>query len=350
MYADREEDHITEQDQSLANNLTTEEDSNDLLKGAKFDSYNLLEKVDEILNEPIQKSIRDFGMLTKAHLRFNAGIKATIGSTSTAIVGAAGAGFSDFHSTINANKALFISFYPELQKSLSNALEYYNALRAKGRDFLGQSSQKYCYDKVTKGCISYGFLKDPNQVAIGIALELASCGADDLKLDYSSDIPKITYTLPATNGRSKHEVYFLNKDVTTITSDDISQVFPNKVDVYYQRAAMSIPENYHTNNYFLSVLFNKISLGGNFVTDDIAMINSPQTVKDYRLISYDNCSEYFPEEFAELPGALKLRYEHISERKLFSALLPKGQDRSYTPRDFYGWYMYLRQKVKDVGS
>ena len=85
---------------------------------------------------PIASSVRSAGLLSQVQVDYNCAIRALIGSRGVALYGAAGAGFSDYHTTIDAPVAFFASKYQNVDISAclsrverfleNNMLQYYS--------------------------------------------------------------------------------------------------------------------------------------------------------------------------------------------------------------------------------
>ena len=236
------------------------------------------------------ESLLRYGIMTPQILTYNTSIRSILYAPesqvkpSTAVYAAAGAGFSDYHSTINAPRALFVSDYSSdsLREDISKAIALINGDESKGN--LSRLVETYVDAKKLDGFAGY-YRLDRGQLSHAIAYELGACGASNLVLDDRGGVPVLRYSILRDSAEQSHnfEISFLARNFSEMSADDIEDHVGGVVDVYYHRAAMSIPLYYSAlSNGSLREIYQRMPIGGYFVTDDIGLDSDIKVAVDCR--------------------------------------------------------------------
>lgn len=281
---------------------------------------------------PIVESVRSAGLLSRAQLEFNSTVRAVVGSRSVALYGAAGAGFSDFHTTINAPTAFFVSHYDQIDLvgCLSKAQEFMRTNKLDEGSYR-PSVERYRFDKLGGGFASYICLEGGYLLSVAIATELSACGVSEFEIVSTRLGPAIEYGILGVD----YHVCFIQGDLLTVSVDELAAQAGIPIDSYYHRAAMEIPGTYQGEGMcFMKDVFQQMPEGGVFVTDDICASPTLGWLADYSSsfpMSFENtdgflCEEVLPEDLlrrmfrsgvTSLPTAygslLRIRRKYYSE-------------------------------------
>lgn len=277
---------------------------------------------------PIVESVRSVGMLRREILDVNVAARNAIGERSVALYGAAGAGFSDYHTTINAPTAFFLSRYervnlPECLESVAQLLR-----DSSFEDLIkDRPSMQYKVSKFVAGYSTYGALEGQYRLANAMAMELLACGVRDISVSCVGDTPRIEYSLAGKD----FSIFFLQQDLLTFDYAALRDKVIT-IDAYYHRAAMDIPSYYQgqVGELFRS-LFEGMPVGGAFVTDDICAAPDIAWVHD--------CYEDFPLSFDGISGELQLKLLPIP------VLRRLREVRSSNCTGLYGSDLKVRTKI-----
>lgn len=243
---------------------------------------------------PIVENVRSAGLLSRAQVEFNSAVRAAVGSRSVALYGAAGAGFSDFHTTINSPKAFFVSHYDQidLMACLSLAQEFIHTDKLAEASYR-PSVDRYRFHKLGSGFASYGCLEGEYSLSVAIATELSACGVSEFEIVSTRLGPAIEYAILGVD----YHVCFIQGDLLTVPVDELASQAGMAIDTYYHRAAMEIPSTYQGDGmYFMRDVFAQMPTGGVFVTDDISASPTFRWLAD--------CSDSFPMSFENTEGVL----------------------------------------------
>ncbi|MCB0320701.1 MAG: hypothetical protein KDD60_07215, partial [Bdellovibrionales bacterium] len=157
------------------------------------DACNRLDQDSSRLREgPLLTQISQARILGPKFVTYNSRVQAILCEPQTAIVGAAGVGLSDYHSTVNAPKALFVSYYQEIEQVLESCVKL---LRNSNPAVDSEGRQRYKQEKFTNGFSAYGHLQFEDQLTANLALELMAVGADDVELA-NGCLPGLRYSTP----------------------------------------------------------------------------------------------------------------------------------------------------------
>jgi hypothetical protein len=277
---------------------------------------------------PIVESVRAAGMLCGPILDVNVAARRLLGEPSVALYGAAGAGFSDYHTTINAPLAFFLSDYeginlPQCLESTARLLRN-SSIEEITKEWPAMS---YKFSKFAAGFSNYGAIEFQPCLARAMAIELLACGVREIQVSCQGDTPLIQYSLAGKD----FSIFFLQEDLLSFNCERLSAQ-GLAVDVYYHRAAMEIPSTYSCEGRELfRSLFQQMPTGGAFVTDDIAASSHPPMAWD--------CSDQFPSSFDGVSGRLQEHELPISVRRRLI------EQRSYNDSTLYGSYLRVRKKV-----
>lgn len=277
---------------------------------------------------PIITSVRDAGLLSNLQLIYNAAIRELIGPRAAVLYGAAGAGFSDFHTSIDAPIAFFASDYQDVDvgECLQRAQYFLQASDLAQGEYL-PSVSRYRFNKLGSGFASYNLINGEYFLAIAIATELKACGVEQFIIENSSIGHSISYEL---YGRD-YRIYFVEGDVLAAPVGTLVQEIGMPLDTYYHRAAMEIPSRYEGDaRPFFATLFQQMPVGGVFVTDDIAASPEWHWMSDY--------SDSFPLHFEGIQGELR-------EETLADAILARMARAGYVSyAQAYGSLLRVRRK------
>lgn len=245
---------------------------------------------------PIASSVRSAALLSQAQVDYNCAVRNLIGSRGVALYGAAGAGFSDYHTTIDAPVAFFVSHYESI--NLNTCLA--RVARLIDSDELSDEQyrhgvDRYKNDKFINGFSTYTSIDREYSLSIAMATELMACGVSSVVISETSLGTSLTYNL----GGREYEVYFLQGDVRDVSVRQLTEQVGAPIDVYYHRAAMDVPSQYlGSAKPLLRELFEQMPFGGVFVTDDISVCPQLHSIADY--------TDYFPMSFDGVEGVLQL--------------------------------------------
>jgi hypothetical protein len=144
---------------------------------------------------------------------------------------------------------------------------------------------EYKVSKFVSGFSSYGALETQPRLAKSMAIELLACGVKEIAVSRAGDTPLIEYSLAGKD----FSIFFLQQDLREFDYTALHEKGIT-IDVYYHRAAMDIPAHYTgwVGELFRS-LFERMPIGGAFVTDDICADPSISWIHD--------CYDDFPLSF-----------------------------------------------------
>ena len=280
---------------------------------------------------PIASSVRSAALLSQAQVEYNCAIRNLIGSRGVALYGAAGAGFSDYHTTIDAPVAFFVSDYESID--LNACLERVARFIDNGeltdeqyRHVVGH----YKNNKFINGFSSYTSIDSEYSLSLAMAIELTACGVSSVVISETSLGKAIAHNL----GGREYEVYFVQGDVRDVSLPQLTEQIGAQIDVYYHRAAMNVPSQYLGSvKPLLRELFEQMPFGGVFVTDDISVCPQFHSIADY--------TDFFPMSFDGVEGSLQLEYPPKE------VLLRMYRAGAHSLAGAYGSIVRTRRKIGD---
>ena len=277
---------------------------------------------------PIVENVRSAGLLSRAQVEFNSAVRAAVGRRNVTLYGAAGAGFSDFHTTINSPQAFFVSHYDQIDlvTCLFKAQEFMRTDKLAEASYR-PSVDRYKFDKLGSGFASYGCLEGEYSLSVAIATELSACGVSEFEIVSTRLGPAIEYAILGID----YHVCFIQGDVLSVSIDELASQAGMAIDTYYHRAAMEIPSTYQGEGmYFMRDVFAQMPTGGVFVTDDISASPTFRWLAD--------CSDSFPMSFENTDGIL---CEEALPRDLLRQMYRSGVTSLPTA---YGSLLRIRRK------
>lgn len=212
------------------------------------------------------------GLLQEAYVRHDMTVKEAINPDNEdkiTVYGGAAADVANFLLSTNSTKGYFVDFYGRL---LPTDLE-------RLKDYKDRAEQRYSEDKFRLGW-SYGLTRwfdgfleiDKEKLLAVLALELEAMGVDldSVEAYYDEErLPTIRFRWAYQNTPEEtYTITFVNADITQPDqSEALMRVLARGIDVYYQRAGISIPESYSPES-FIGTIYKHMNPGGFFVTDD----------------------------------------------------------------------------------
>jgi hypothetical protein len=275
---------------------------------------------DEVVpwSEPVERPLPT-ELFKEKFLNYNAAVKRLINPHDkplTAIYGAGGVGIADFLTSLNSQNGYFINLsYHGMNK---NDIEYFFQNRSAGlsNDWTAWE-RDYRLDKFEMGYTERSFLACRDHMLHALAVELESMGIALSQVRVSETMingqicPVISFPWSYDGkNRKNYSITFVRADI--LKPEQYQHILDAKIDIYYQRAAMSVPTRYKTSPRFIHSLSEGLNPGGFFVTDDYG-VNDVGLFADY--------SEFFPHEYP---------------------LIPIDNVPDSSPSHNYGWHLRVR--------
>jgi hypothetical protein len=237
----------------------------------------------------------------------------------TAIYGASGADITNFLLSTNATSGYFIDRLDLAYNALQTEIAKLNA----GEEITMVSLYRSKYDN---GFAIVGAVNSTNYHKI-IVQELKALGVTNVILSQTaSGYAKITFNwiYPGTTTAKQYEITFFTGLAIDLTDpaaypQELNAVLNQGIDIYYQRAALDIPNRYA---YFMPRIGSSLRVGGYAVSDDYSRFSPFITTN--------------PEPYLESNGSI------FAPGINLPLLIQKPRNTN----DHYGWDVTIRQKLQ----
>ena len=250
---------------------------------------------DETDGEVLACDVRpvEAGLLHKAYVRYAMAVKEEVNPNDKplkAVYGGAGCDVSNFLLATNARESIFVSAYGRLGSSELIKLMDKNYMENGYKRDIAPGYAKYKYNAGYAGVDSLkghvdkynvdnyaGLVEDltPQMTVGALAFEIQAIGAKVVKVDLDGGHPRITLKW-SYMGKEEKEYTITFVDANIKDTKKYPDILKNKVesgelDIYYQRAGMTIPYEYkRRNNNFVKYIYENMPEGSHFLTDDVS--------------------------------------------------------------------------------
>ncbi len=288
------------------------------------------------------------GLLHKAYIEHDMAVKKIINPGNkplTAVYGAAGADISNFLLSTNATEAYFISDYHKLGLTRLKKKDLMKCFDSEDPDeYIDKNLFKSLYEKkLADGSVSRLALGTKQNVIAAIAFELKAMGVDlkKVEVDTYRGHPRLKFKWRYKSVEEReYSVTLVGADVTRPAG--YKQVLEGKkIDIYYQRAANALAEEYGKGRgSYMGFINGYLKQGGYFVTDDHFIDSTWE-------IDVDRSSFFpLPLKAIEVPGIAKFRENilEVREKYFIPSSMRRTQDNERKALNHYGWYVRIRQK------
>ncbi|MBI4355731.1 MAG: HEAT repeat domain-containing protein [Candidatus Omnitrophica bacterium] len=297
-------------------------------------------QIAELLDLDVPPVVND--LLDVAYVGHDMAVKAVVNPDNkplVAVYGAAGTDISNFLLSTNATEAYFldIAYDDTLPDKLQKSLQQWDTIQLRDR---------YVKHKQSVGHGTFPRFVFWNMDG-AIIQELKAMGVDRQTIALNT-LPgnyaqlRFTWTYPGTTRKKQYTVTFIPThldilDLPNETPQQLKTVLRQGIDLYYQRAALSLPESY---DHFMPQIGAALKIGGYCLTDD----HFPR--------DYDGSVD--PRHHLETGGATFAEVSTPLQAELWEPVIEALRDRQVGPkgnwsRD-YGWHVQIRKKIDATAS
>lgn len=300
--------------------------------------------VDPNPNKDLDLRAAEAGLLHPTFIDHATAVKDAVNPTNEEGLGVyigSGAGISEFFLSLNASKALFVDpRYANISLS-----EFKEGFSAAGSAIEEEGVIDYMNRKYFVGYGSLASSNSKRKLVASLRAEIMAIGVDVTHVTFEEKQGLVVLHFPWTyKGQPErmYQIVFFPDLFQKVTPRVLSLAGANRFQWFYQRAGMSLPDDYigqAAENGYLEKAEGLMSKDGFFITDDISA-----DVKG----NYIDRAAHFPLKDRVMQIPLELGNE-LEDRVLAHRLHYRAPKAGLFPEDdpenFYGWRVNVRQKM-----